>query len=175
MYNNTATVWRYRLTFIPENLCRALSVALRLAKRVSHCSPNLCQALSIAKCVSCCLPLSCVGCAQWTKQSMQVDSSHTHAVEERVFLDTALPFGLRSAPKLFNALADAIEWCAKNQGASQLWHYLDDFITIGRACTEECEFNKKVLHHVCTKLGVPLATDKCKGPTTCLTFLGIKN
>ena len=55
--------------------------------------------------------------------------------QERVYLDTALPFGLQSAPKLFNALADAIERCTKNQGASQLWHYLDDFITIGRAGT----------------------------------------
>ena len=26
------------------------------------------------------------------------------------FLDTALPFGLRSAPKIFNALADGLMW-----------------------------------------------------------------
>ena len=33
----------------------------------------------------------------------------------KLYIDTALPFGLRSAPKIFNALADAIEWvlCAR--------------------------------------------------------------
>ena len=28
----------------------------------------------------------------------------------KTFVDTCLPFGLRSAPKLFNAVADALEW-----------------------------------------------------------------
>ena len=27
-----------------------------------------------------------------------------------MYIDTALPFGLRSVPKLFNAIADALEW-----------------------------------------------------------------
>ena len=43
-----------------------------------------------------------------------------------------LPFGLRSAPKLFNALADALEWIAKWLDIEFLWHYLDDFISTGR-------------------------------------------
>ena len=41
-YDNThriATVRRYCPTFIPGHLCRSLSVALRLAKCVSGCSP----------------------------------------------------------------------------------------------------------------------------------------
>jgi hypothetical protein len=29
--------------------------------------------------------------------------------EDQVYIDTTLPFGLCSAPKLFNALADALE------------------------------------------------------------------
>ena len=28
---------------------------------------------------------------------------------DRVFVDAVLPFGLRSAPKIFNAIADAVE------------------------------------------------------------------
>ena len=28
----------------------------------------------------------------------------------QLYIDTALPFGLRSAPKIFSALADALEW-----------------------------------------------------------------
>ena len=30
--------------------------------------------------------------------------------ERQTYLDTALPFGLRSAPKLFSAVADAVAW-----------------------------------------------------------------
>lgn len=71
----------------------------------------------------------------------------------KVFIDTALPFGLQSAPKIFNAVADDIEWCVKKEGAQFLWHYLDDFITVGRAGTGECAFNNEVLHHVCKRLG----------------------
>jgi hypothetical protein len=33
--------------------------------------------------------------------------------EESLFVDTALPFGLRSAPKIFTAIADAVEWILK--------------------------------------------------------------
>ena len=36
-----------------------------------------------------------------------------------IFVDAALPFGLRSAPKVFNAIADAMEWMAKEQGVSE--------------------------------------------------------
>ena len=90
-----------------------------------------------------------------------------------VYIDTALPFGLRSAPKLFNAVADALEWCVKEAGTKFLWHYLDDFITVGKAGSGECEWNVAILNHVCNRLGVPLAAEKCEGPATCLTFLGI--
>ena len=37
------------------------------------------------------------------------------------YIDAALPFDLRSAPKLFNALADALEWIAKHLGVEFLW------------------------------------------------------
>ncbi len=34
--------------------------------------------------------------------------------EGRVFLDTTLPFGLRSAPKIFTAVADALKWVLRD-------------------------------------------------------------
>ena len=34
----------------------------------------------------------------------------------KTFLDTRLPFGLWSAPIIFMALADAIEWIVKQRG-----------------------------------------------------------
>ena len=45
----------------------------------------------------------------------------------QVYLDTTLPFGLRSAPKIFTALADALEWIL---GMDWLMHYLDDYLTL---------------------------------------------
>ena len=35
--------------------------------------------------------------------------------EDSLFVDTALPFSLRSAPKIFTALADAAEWMVRQQ------------------------------------------------------------
>lgn len=51
--------------------------------------------------------------------------------EGDLYIDTVLPFGLRSAPKIFNAIADGLEWVAKNCGISFLEHFLDDYITLG--------------------------------------------
>jgi len=48
----------------------------------------------------------------------------------KVYVDAALPFGLRSAPKIFTALADAIECIAKSQGVENLWHYLDNLFCV---------------------------------------------
>ena len=47
----------------------------------------------------------------------------------QLFVDTVLPFGLRSAPNIFSAVADALEWILTQQGVSHSIHYLDDFFT----------------------------------------------
>ena len=36
--------------------------------------------------------------------------------EGGLYVDKTLPFGLRSAPKIFTALADAVEWVARQEG-----------------------------------------------------------
>ena len=97
--------------------------------------------------------------------------SFTFAIQ---FLDAALPFGLRSAPKLFNALADALLWVASQQGARQLYHYLDDFIVLGPPGSTECASSLHALEKSCALLGVPIAHEKTVAPTTCLVFLGIE-
>ena len=93
--------------------------------------------------------------------------------EGQVFADAALPFGLRSAPQIFNALADALAWILQREGACALLHYLDDFLIIGKPQSEECAGSVVLTQAVCWKLGVPLAMHKCKGPSCSLTFLGI--
>ena len=89
-----------------------------------------------------------------------------------LFIDTALPFGLRLAPKIFNAVADAVEWILKHQGAGYVIYYLDDFLLVGRRSSEECAEALSTFLRVFNCLGLPVAIEKLEGPTSCLTFLG---
>lgn len=57
---------------------------------------------------------------------------HHLAIEWKgdIYLDTCLPFGLRSIPKLFNVLADLLDWILLLQGVSFLFHYLDNYLSM---------------------------------------------
>ena len=90
------------------------------------------------------------------------------------YADGLLPFGLRSAPKIFTAVADALEWMMRHRGVAWVAHYLDDFITMGPPASAVCGQNLERIRAVCGDLGVPLAVEKIEGPGSCLTFLGIE-
>ena len=92
----------------------------------------------------------------------------------QIYIDPMLPFGLRSAPKLFNAVADALEWHLKQRGIQHVFHYLDDFIVVARPASSDCRKAIGILNEACAYLSVPIADHKRDGPTTCLTFLGIE-
>ena len=77
-----------------------------------------------------------------------------------------------SALIIFTALADALEWIVKQQGVKFLYHYPADHITLGKPNSTECQANLEKMLDCCSKLGIPIAQEKCEGPTTCLTFLG---
>ena len=42
------------------------------------------------------------------------------------YVDAMLPFGLCSAPKIFTAVADGLEWILRQRGIRHIDHYLDD-------------------------------------------------
>ena len=90
-----------------------------------------------------------------------------------IYIDLCIPFGLRSAPKLFNVAADLLQWIAEHNGVTPLLHYLDDFLILGPPQSNICNHNLATLKHLCHRLGVPLALEKVEGPTTSLPFLGI--
>jgi hypothetical protein len=92
----------------------------------------------------------------------------------QIFYDTRLPFGLRSAPKIFTAIADALQWVFQRQGVTWVAHYLDDYITMGPPHSEICTQNLEVMLSSCTRLGVPVAPEKCAGPATVMVFLGFE-
>lgn len=94
--------------------------------------------------------------------------------EGRVYVDKTLPFGLRSAPLIFTAVADALAWLMKREGVSLVDHYLDDFITLGRPRSDECANNFQRMLETCEDAGTPVEAEKSESPTTKLTFLGIE-
>ena len=69
----------------------------------------------------------------------------------QVYVDRMLPFGLRSAPKIF-AVADGLEWCTAKEGVQFIFHYMDNFVVLGPPGSA-------------AELGIPLAIDKQDGPT----------
>ena len=91
-----------------------------------------------------------------------------------IYIDATLPFGLRSAPKIFCAISDTLEWVLLREGVSSCLHYIDDFLTVDAPDSTECGQNLSRIIATCHKLGVPLATEKIEGPATTLTFLGIE-
>ena len=93
---------------------------------------------------------------------------------EEVWLDAALPFGLRSAPKIFSAVADALQWIMLERGVAMGINYLDDFLFVGRADTSECGDSLRIALEACRDLGMPVAMHKVGGPATVLDFLGIE-
>ena len=60
-------------------------------------------------------------------------------MDDGLYVDTLLPFGLRSAPAIFNAVAEALVFVIIGQGVIWLDHYLDDFIVVGPQKTTECQ------------------------------------
>ena len=91
------------------------------------------------------------------------------------YVDLALPFGLCSAPFIFNSIADMVEWILVHvHNIPALRHYLDDFITTGPPDSPQCAHNLAIALAVCKRLGLPLHPGKCEGPATVLVLLGIE-
>ena len=91
----------------------------------------------------------------------------------QVYVDGCLPFGLRSAPKLFNLMADLLSWITTQEGIHCILHYLDDFLIIAPPHSPLCQQGLDKFTQLCDMLGIPLASEKVEGPTSCLSFLGI--
>ena len=95
--------------------------------------------------------------------------------KQAFYVDTCLPFGLRSAPYLFNQFAEALQWILQNNyGFECLIHYLDDYLIITPANFSECHYLLTIFLRVCKLLGIPVAFDKVEGPATLIVFLGLE-
>lgn len=93
--------------------------------------------------------------------------------DNKFYYDRVLPFGLRSAPYIFNCLAEALCWTLiHNHSIPYVMHYLDDYLTLAQSLSD-CASNLHTIKAVFAHLGVPLAEEKVEGPSTTISFLGI--
>ena len=93
--------------------------------------------------------------------------------EGHIYLDGCLPFGLRSAPKIFTAFSDAIAWVLFSRGVRNVIHYLDDFLLFGAPFSNEAQSCLSTTLSTFDELGIPVSLPKLEGPHTSVTFLGI--
>ena len=95
------------------------------------------------------------------------------------YFDKVLPFGLRSAPYIFNQLSDALEWILLNKCfISYVGHILDDFLimeppTLAGLPSQACQTSLSSMLLTFNTLGVPIAEHKTEGPSLIIEFLGI--
>ena len=82
----------------------------------------------------------------------------------KVYVDKTLPFGLRSAPVIFSAVANALGWIMSKNGVTILFNYLDDFLTLGEPGSDECQLNLMSMLAICNSTGLPVEVDKCQRP-----------
>ena len=88
-----------------------------------------------------------------------------------MYVDKALPFGLRSAPLIFTALATALLWIMKQKGVTNAVSYIDYFLTAGPPDSPECQVNADIMHQTCEEMGLPTEPEKDEGPATVIPFL----
>ena len=90
------------------------------------------------------------------------------------FVDTRLPFGLRSAPSIFNRFADAVCWIINHiYKILSLIHYSDDFLLVSPPSYVTAHKQLDTVKQAFNYLNIPIAEDKLEGPKTQLVYLGI--
>ena len=89
------------------------------------------------------------------------------------FMEAALPFGIRSAPKIFSATADALLWVMATRGVRYAIHYLDDFLFVGPSGSDSCDADLTTALQTYADLGIPVSPQKIEAPSTVLSFLGL--
>ena len=99
--------------------------------------------------------------------------------EGKYYYDKVLPFGLRSAPSIFNRLSDALEWILLHKcNISFVCHILDDFLLIEPPAgtlplNRVCQQSLPKMVSTFENIRIPIAPGKTQGPSQVLEFLGI--
>lgn len=107
-----------------------------------------------------------------------VHPDHWHLLgihwRSQYYIDLYLPFGLRSAPFLFNQLSEGLEWILKhNYGLNNVIHILDDFF-IAEPSRVQCLSSFTTLLRLFMSVQAPVVASKTLGPSQVLEFMGIE-
>ena len=95
------------------------------------------------------------------------------------YFDEVLPFGLRSAPFIFNQLSGAIEWILQNDCMISFFcHILDDFFIIEPPAPTVpldslCQASLSSMIVSFKNLNIPISAAKTEGPCKVFQFMGI--
>ena len=79
--------------------------------------------------------------AQMGKGTLMAKMDDRHLIYWDRQVDAALPFGLHSAPLIFTALADGLQWVLQQWGTSFIAHYRLRFIGLQPVC-------RQLAHHI---------------------------
>ena len=92
------------------------------------------------------------------------------------FIDTRLPFGLRSSPGIFNRFADAVCWIIQHIfNIRNIVHYSNDFFLVSSNNISHAQSDLLTVKSAFTHLNVPIAENKLEGPHTNITCPGYTN
>ena len=90
-----------------------------------------------------------------------------------IYISTSC-YHLVSALPPFSLLADAMEWIVRHHGVQYIFHYVDDFILVGKPHSDACAHAITTTLDTFSSLGVPVEPNRCEGPSTSLPILGIE-
>ena len=89
------------------------------------------------------------------------------------FQERFLPFGLRTAPRIFNLFAEALHWILASKLTEAITHYLDDFLAVFTAAeAAEAQQYEMIFAAICQALGLEIKTAK-NASGTLIEFLGL--
>ncbi|XP_068680404.1 uncharacterized protein [Montipora foliosa] len=90
------------------------------------------------------------------------------------YYERCMPMGCSSSCKTFETFSSALEWNAQNKvHIRHILHLLDDFLIIAPSY-QLCQAQLSLFVDLCSYLGVPVAPEKTRGPSTTLCFAGVE-
>jgi hypothetical protein len=92
----------------------------------------------------------------------------------KIYFEITLPFGLRSAPGLYDTLAQALEYILEKHGFENMVRFVDDFLMVKSADAPEHINNIDDLRALCDTLGISLSHEKIICDSHIVIYLGLE-
>jgi len=92
----------------------------------------------------------------------------------KLYFDRCVAFGNRASAGIFCRLADLVTWIAAEHGIESIIHYIDDFLIVVSASPDAAMQVLRLFMAILDIIGIPYKREKTEGPTTELTYLGVR-